>query len=151
MKKVLVVLFSFLSMFFLTSFCSAETQTVGLNLGPIGTYHWPANGSTVGLIDANHDFAGMFGFETNIGQIQKVINVNIGGVTSEVGKGTPYGALDYTISKATASGILAKIGFQDVSFGGFLGYDFTIKDPILVKNCRIGFKLSTEIFSAITK
>jgi hypothetical protein len=149
MKKFISLIAIVLSVVCISVCGFAETQTVGLNLGTVGTYYWPCTGSAVGLIDLNQDFVRMAGFETNFGKIQEVIDVNLGGITSEIGNGTPYVSLSYTIAELSPEGVLEKIGFEDVSLGGFAGYDFTIKDPVFVKNWRIGLALSTEIFGAI--
>jgi hypothetical protein len=129
----------------------AGAEVVDLNLGAV-KLHMPFNdGSVVGLLDLNHESAAMTGFETTVGSIANVVSISVGGVTSELGQGTPYASFGYILSESELGGLMGKIGFGKFDFGVFGGYDFNLKSADFYSNCRVGLKLSTEILSSITK
>lgn len=120
-----------------------------LNLGSIKLYMPLQDASLVGLLDLNHDMTVMSGAETSFGKIANTVDLSIGGVTSEAGKGTPYGSLGYTITETQAKGILEALGFDKFKLAGFAGYDFSIKSDNFIENCRIGLNFSTEIMGLL--
>jgi len=149
MKKLIVALSLVVMSFGAVVF--ADTQPVSVNIG-IGTLQLPfQDGSVVGLLDLNHNGAALTGFETTVGTIGKVTSLSIGGIVSDVGKGTPYGGVNYTFASPTAQGLLSKLGFTAFDFGAFVGYDFSLRNSDWFQNCRYGIKVSTQFLKLLTQ
>ena len=148
MFKRLEKLFAVICLMFICfGIVQAADQNVWWNLGFISGNYWFRNVNVVVLTDLNHENLSMIGAETPICVIAKAVSLNLGDVTSEAGKGTPYLSADYLYSaEVPATSIFAKLGLTVVNAGPFAGYDFNIKDPDFMKNVRAGFKVSVQAF-----